>query len=238
MNIENLKKVPAADLIYVAPSHQYPIGGILPAARRISLLQYADEKDAYVIEDDYDSEFRYKGETLQALRNLAPERVIYIGSFSKIFSPSLRIGYMIPPYPLCGPIINQMELSNDWVNTTLQLALAEFINQKHLDKHIYQMKKIYENKRKRLMQCITDAFGNTVKISGENAGLHLLAGFPREFTEKDKEAVAREGLDMDFVEDYSIIKGNYKKELVLGYGELSYAQMEEGIRRLKKALKG
>ncbi len=236
MDVTQLKKGAGIDLIYVVPSHQYPIGGILPAARRISLIQYAREMNAYIIEDDYDSEFRYKGEALQALRNLDSERVIYIGSFSKIFSPSLRLGYMILPENLYGGVVSQMELLNNWVNLTCQLAMAEFIKQKYLDKHIYQMKKLYEKKRKYLMKCLTDTFGDKIKISGEYAGLHLLVSFNRKFSDRDVQKFVEYGLEIDLVEDYAIIKGKHSNELVLGYGGLSMSQIEEGIRRMRNAL--
>lgn len=236
MDISSLRQLDRMDLIYVVPSHQYPIGGVLPAARRISLLQYASEQQAYVIEDDYDSEFRYKGETLQALRNLDPERVIYLGSFSKIFSPILRLGYMILPKHLCNTVIRQMELSNLYVNPTIQLAMAEFINRKLLDKHIYKMKKLYEGKRIHLMECLRSTFGEHIKISGEYAGMHLLATFDREFGYKDIIAMFRNGVDIDLVEDYAVIKGGHRNQLVLGYGELSLARIEEGVHRLKAAI--
>ena len=236
MEIEALKMIPKTDLIYVVPSHQFPIGGILPVARRIALLQYANWQNAYVIEDDYDCEFRYRGEPLQPLRNLDPERVIYCGSFSKIFSPALRIGYMIVPHHLCVMLMKQMELSNQWVNPTLQLALAELLSNKYLDKHIYKIKKVYEKKRLYLMKCIEEAFGTHAKVSGEYAGLHLLFKYHRDFTVKDTQSLEEGGVIVDFVENYSIVKGNHQNELVLGYGELSFSEIEEGVKRLKIAL--
>lgn len=236
MQVEALHKIPNTDLIYVVPSHQFPIGGILPVARRIALLQYAKEQNAYVMEDDYDCEFRYKGEPIQPLRNLDPERVIYLGSFSKIFSPSLRIGYMIVPHHLCDIVTRQMELSNQWVNSTLQLALAEFLELKYLDKHIYKMKKVYEKKRLHLIKCIEKEFGAHAKVSGEYAGLHLLFQYERNFTDQDIQSLEDAGVIVDFVENYSIIKGNHKNELVLGYGELSNSEIEEGVKRLRMAL--
>lgn len=236
MEVDSLREIGKADLIYVVPSHQYPIGGVLPAARRVSLLQYACDQGAYIIEDDYDSEFRYKGEVLQALRNLDPERVIYLGSFSKIFSPALRLGYMILPEQLCEAVIRQMELSNCYVNPTLQLAMAEFINQKLLDRHIYKMKKLYESKRIYLIECLKNYFGERISISGEYAGMHLLATFDRELGENDILAMQNNGVDIDLVEDYAILKGKHRNQLVLGYGELSLTQIEEGVRRLKASL--
>lgn len=236
IDIKYLKSCPDADLIYVVPSHQYPIGGVLPAVRRIALLQYANEQNSYIIEDDYDCEFRYSGEPLQPLRNLDPERVIYCGSFSKIFSPTLRIGYLILPYSLCTAINQMMDATNLWVNPTIQLALANFLEQKYMDKHVYKMKKVYERKRRHLMDCIQRTFGTSVEMSGEYAGLHLLFRFERDFTEKDAEAFRCLGVDAEFVEEYSVVKGKHKNELVLGYGNLSFEEIEEGVKRLKAAI--
>lgn len=236
MNINRLRELEGIDLLYVVPSHQYPLGGVLPAARRIALIGYASEQNAYVIEDDYDSEFRYKGEALQALRNLDPERVIYIGSFSKIFSPAIRLGYMILPKSLLEPVIKQIELSNQWVNTLVQLAMAEFINQRWMDKHIYRMRKLYENKRLHLMKCLEEAFGGCIRISGEYAGLHLLVSLDRELTDTDRSMLESHRIDIDFVEDYCMLKGKHRNQLVLGYGELTLEQIDDGVKRLKTAL--
>lgn len=236
MDINDLRRYTGVNIIYVVPSHQYPIGGVLPVARRIELLQYASSQNAYVIEDDYDSEYRYKGEVIQALRNLGPDRVIFVGSFSKIFSPSLRLGYMILPENLCDKVVQQMEFSNLCANNIEQLAMAEFINQRLLDKHIYHMKKLYEGKRIHLMKCLTAAFEERIKLSGEYAGLHLLVTFDRDLDDRNLQSMEQNGVEADFVEEYAILKGKHKNKLVLGYGELSYPQIEEGVRRLKEAL--
>jgi GntR family transcriptional regulator/MocR family aminotransferase len=236
MDINSLNKLMGIDLVYVVPSHQFPIGGVLPVPRRIALLQYASKQNAYVIEDDYDSEFRYKGEALQAMRNLDQERVIYLGSFSKIFAPSLRLGYMILPTHLIEQVTDQLQESNLWVNTIEQLALAEFMDEHLMDKHIYKMRKLYENKRKYLIGCLTASFGKRISISGEYAGLHLLVSFDRELTERDLTRIEDIGVEADYVEEYTLVKGQHKNRFVLGYGALSLAQIEEGVTRLQKAL--
>ncbi len=238
MDIESLYKLASVDLIYVVPSHQYPLGGVFPAPRRISLLQYASERNAYIIEDDYDSEFRYKGEALQALRNLNQERVIYIGSFSKIFTPALRMGYMILPTHLCEPVTYQLQESNLWVNPIEQHAMAEFINQRLMDRHIYKMRKLYEHKRLHLIRCLKEAFGDRISISGEYAGLHLLVSFERELTETDSRNIEDQDVEVDFVEEYALNKGGHTHQIVLGYGGLSLIQLTEGVQRLKNALGG
>jgi GntR family transcriptional regulator/MocR family aminotransferase len=237
MDINSLCRLSNIDLIYVVPSHQYPIGGVLPVSRRIALLQYASDQNAYVIEDDYDSEFRYKGEVLQAMHNLDQERVIYLGSFSKIFAPSLRLGYMILPAHLVEQVTCELQESNTYVSTIDQLAMARFMEEYHMDNHIYKMKKLYENKRKYLMRSLSEAFQEHISISGEYAGLHLLISFDRDLTEKDLKAIDDIGIEADYVEEYALVKGQHKNRLVLGYGALSIEQIDDGVARLKKALK-
>lgn len=237
MDVDSLNDQKNIDLIYVVPSHQYPIGGVFPVSRRIALLQYASDKNAYVIEDDYDSEFRYKGEALQAMQNLDQERVIYLGSFSKIFAPSLRLGYMILPTHLVEQVSYQLQESNLWVNPIDQLAMARFMEELQMDKHIYKMRKLYENKRKHLIHCLTEAFQDCIRISGEYAGLHLLVSFDRELTERDFKAMEEARVEADYVEEYALVKGQHKNQLVLGHGALSLSSIEEGVIRLYKALK-
>lgn len=236
MDVENLRSLDSVNLIYVVPSHQFPLGGVFPAPRRISLLQYASENNAYIIEDDYDSEFRYKGEALQALRNLNQEYVIYIGSFSKIFTPALRMGYMILPAHLCEPATYGLHDLNFWVNPIEQHAMAEYMNQRLMDRHIYKMRKLYEHKRLHLLYCLEEAFGKRISISGEYAGLHLLVSFERELTEADRRNIEELDVEVDYVEDYTMVKGRHTNQIVLGYGGLSPAQITEGVRRLRQAL--
>lgn len=233
---DKLYELENVNLIYTVPSHQFPIGGVLPAKRRLLLLSYAVEKNTYVIEDDYDSEFRYKGEALQALHNLNPERVIFVGSFSKIFSPYIRLGYLILPFQLCPAIVNQIEHSNLWTNTAIQLAMAELLNRKYIDRHTYRMKKIYEEKRIYLMKKFYEVFGDRISISGEFAGLHFLVSFDKRIGDEEVQRMKSLGVEADLVEDYALIKKNHENMLVIGYGNLSFSQMDVGVHRLKQAI--
>lgn len=222
--------------VYVVPSHQFPIGGVLPVARRVELLQYAADKDAYVIEDDYDGEIRYEGDPIQPLQRLNAERVIYLGSFSKIFSPALRIAYLILPWQLRDKVVHRMELTNVWSGTIEQLALVRLLEERLLDKHIYRMKKLYEGKRRLLMLCLKQQFGEHVTVSGENAGMHLLASFKRSLTNEDLHRFTELGVEADGVESFALTKGRHCHQLVLGYGNLTEREIHEGVLRLKRAL--
>lgn len=222
-------------LIYAAPSHQYPLGGVLPIARRIALLDYAQRHDAYIIEDDYDSEFRYQGEPIQSLWSLGDERVIYLGSFSNVFSPSLRMAYIIVPQHLTKKLNDMLAQLNVWAGVIEQIALARLIESKQFDRHIYRMKRLYDSKRKILIKSLACAFGSSIKISGELAGLHMLVSFENDITEEVKRAISGEGVAVDYAEGYAVIKGRHKNSLVMGFGDLDRERIEEGVKRLKKS---
>ncbi len=223
-------------LIYVAPSHQYPLGGVLPAKRRIALLEYARMHSAYVIEDDYDSEFRYRGEPIQSLWHLDSERVIHLGSLSNVFSPALRIAYIIVPSELADPVRQLMHTLHISMNAIEQMAVARVMETKLLDRHVYQMKKRYEAKRKHTIACLNAAFGSAITISGDDAGLYLMVTFPRRLTQQDFVAFEKAGIDADYVEDYALIKGRHENQLVIGFGNLSMEMITQGVARLKEAL--
>lgn len=223
-------------LIYVAPSHQYPLGGVLPIARRLALLEYAKRHNAYIIEDDYDSEFRYHGEPIQSLWSLDDERVIYLGSFSNVFTPSLRMAYVIIPETLKRSMADLLDRLNIWVGAIEQMALSRIIESKQFDRHVYRMKRLYDSKRRLLIDCLRAAFGQRIQITGELAGLHMLVSLDREITYKDRALLAENGVEVDYAEDYAVVKGRFKNMLVLGFGNLEKSEIEEGVNRLKRSL--
>jgi GntR family transcriptional regulator/MocR family aminotransferase len=225
------------NLIYLVPSHQFPIGSILPIRRRLDLIAYARRQGAYIIEDDYDSEFRFDGEPIQPLQKLAPDHVIYMGTFSKTFSPGIRLGFMLVPEKLVEPIRRLKEQFNMLTPALIQLAMARFIESKAYDRHIFKMKKVYETKRKLLMTLLQEAFGKDVRISGANAGLHLLLEFKgRDISPTDLEHLKSEGIIVDRVEEYTLREGDHRNQLVLGYGGLSNEEITRGVEILRKVL--
>jgi len=162
---------------FVTPSHQFPLGEILPIQRRIQLIQLARMLGTYIVEDDYDSEFRYGGEPISSLQGLDPERVVYIGTFSKILSPALRIGYLVLP-PTLVQRCRELKWFYDLHTPSLeQITLARFIHNGSLDLHIRKMRKLYMRRRQCLKSCLKEAFGDQVSITGDSTGLHLIAAF-------------------------------------------------------------
>lgn len=236
MQTNKLWGMPSPKLIYTVPSHQFPTGAILPIVRKLELLRFAQETDSYIIEDDYDSEFYYQGLPIQSLFNLDSKRTIYLGTFSKIFSPAIRLGYLILPDELIDKAANLADQLNIRAETLSQLAMAYFINNRLLDKHIYKMKRHYASKRRFLIDCLRNNFENKIVISGENAGIHLMAAFERDFTEDHFITFYNNGVIVDSVEDFAMVKGHYKNRLILGYGNLNLSQLEAGVKILKQSL--
>lgn len=223
--------------IFVTPSHQFPFGSIMSIGRRLQLLDYARSTGSYIIEDDYDSEFRYGGMPVRALRELDAERVIYVGTFSKNLYPSLRLGYMVAPQELIEPIMQLKRMTDMQCPTLTQLTLARFINEGHLERHILRMKRIYGKRRTHLISALTDTFRDKVQISGDAAGLHLIATWP--------------GINADLLtaiqleehrikiypaERYTICKDQYNESLIMGFGNVTESQITEGVQALSQFL--
>lgn len=228
-------KIPS--FIFVTPSHQFPLGSILPIQRRIQLIQYARATQCYIVEDDYDSEFRYDGEPISSLQGLDPERVIYVGTFSKNLSPALRLGYLVLPQALIEQCRN-LKWFNDLHTPSLdQRILARFIEEGLLERHIRKMRKVYMNRREILRKALVREFGEAVKISGDSTGLHLIAEFTKvEFTQDLLERLLQNNVKVYPVELHTIQKDRHRNKVILGYGNLREEKIDEGVMRLKAAL--
>jgi GntR family transcriptional regulator / MocR family aminotransferase len=222
-----------AGAVYVTPSHQFPLGGILPADRRAALIRFARQNGRYVIEDDYDSEFRYAGTPVAPLYCLDQQQVIYVGTFSKILFPALRIGYVILPRPLQARwriLRTYADIQNPPFE---QAALAEYLRSRKLDRHIQKMRRLYGQKRKILLQTIEEVFGTGWKAWGDAAGLHLALEFPgKYFDEQFLTRCEQRNLRVTPVEQYSNVKGSHLDKLLLGYGHLEPDEIRAGIRLL------
>ncbi|WP_221566593.1 PLP-dependent aminotransferase family protein [Alkalihalobacillus sp. TS-13] len=222
--------------IFVVPSHQFPLGGTLPIQRRIQLIEYAREHNAYIVEDDYDSEFTYEGIPVASMQGLDPENVIYVGTFSKILSPSLRIGYMVLPWGLVRQIRQKKWYLDRHTGTIDQMVLAHFIKEGYLDRHVRRMKGIYKQRRKAMVHSISKHFSN-FKIHGKAAGMHLVLELEGvDFTEKLVNRIKDQGVIVYPIKPYAISKRKHKNKIVMGYGSLTEDLIEEGVSRIKTVL--
>jgi GntR family transcriptional regulator/MocR family aminotransferase len=223
-------------MIYITPSHQFPTGATLPIQRRVSILQYARSHATYVVEDDYDSEFRFDAPPISSLQGLEPSCVIYIGTFSKTLFPSLRIGFVILP-PALVARGRELKWFSDLHNSSPdQLVLARFIADGHFARYVHLMGKVYARRRAALVGALDRAFGSGVRVLGSPAGIHLCARFAGvRFTRSVVEAIDRAGVVVYPAEAHAIRKGRFTDTLLFGYGMLDIPRIEEGIVLLGRA---
>jgi GntR family transcriptional regulator/MocR family aminotransferase len=230
----------AIRLAYVTPSHQFPTGVVLPIARRLELLEWASRAGAFIIEDDYDSEYRYDGPPLQALAGLDREgRVIYVGTFSKILFPALRLGYLVLPEVLVEPVVAAKAVGDTGTAILEQLVLADFISMGHFDRHLRRTNASNAARRNALVAAIHKEFRERAQVCGANAGLHLLVwlkgsrgGMIADVHGKAEKA----GVGLYAVESF-YLKPPKRTGVVLGYAPLPESEIREGIRCLAAALK-
>jgi len=224
-------------VLHITPSHQFPSGIIMPINRRMQLLSWANkDDDRYIIEDDYDSEFRFEGRPIPALQSLDSNgRVIYLGTFSKCFSPSIRIAYMVLPDELIKIYRKDFSFLACTVSRTTQQALFKFIEEGYFERHLNKMRNLYKKKREFLINLINKYFSNT-EIIGTNSGLHLLLKVNNGMSEKELIKKAEENKIRILGLSNSYIDSNMETSTVfLGYASLSNEEMEEAVILLKKA---
>ncbi len=192
MQAERLKDS-GADLAYVMPSHQYPLGIVMPMKRRMELIRWANEKEGrFIIEDDYDSEFRYKGKPIPALQGHdATGRVVYLGTFSKSIAPAIRVSYMVLPQELLSIYKNVCGFMRCTVPKPDQMVVEQFIRQGHYERHLNKMRALYKGRHDVLLAHLKP-LTPYCRISGEHAGVHLLLTFPAGKTEAELIQVAAE----------------------------------------------
>jgi GntR family transcriptional regulator / MocR family aminotransferase len=236
INPDGLSQENPPAFIFVLPSHQFPMGVTLTIQRRIQLIEYAREHNCYIVEDDYDSEFTYEGTPVHSVQGLDPGKVIYVGTFSKILSPGLRIGYVVLPKELIEPF-KKMKWYTDRHHASLeQLILTKFMKEGHFDRHIRKMKRIYKQRREALVESLKSQFPECV-ILGQAAGMHLVVEIPRVSIHQPLiEWIQNYGVQVYSVNHYSLVKNVHVNKMVLGYGSLPLEKIEEGVRRLKEAI--
>ena len=226
-----------ARVVFVTPSHQFPTGVILPLARRLALLKWAKRRNAVVVEDEYDGEFRYEGQPLESLQGLDREgRVIYIGTFSRTVFSALRIGYLIAPKRLVQAFTAAKWLCDRHTSTLEQATLAEFISSGMYERYLRRVRRRNSSRREALMGAIRTYLGNRVEVTGDGSGAHVVLWPRRRIGE---EAViskaAAHGVRVYGISAYCLAKPP-RTGIMLGYSRLGEAQIREGIRRLGEVL--
>jgi GntR family transcriptional regulator/MocR family aminotransferase len=223
-------------LIFTTPSHQFPTGVVLPINRRIEMIKYAQKYTTYIVEDDYDSEFRFDGDPIQSMQYLDPEKVIYVGTFSKTLIPALRIGYIVLPDKLLHKIEEIKYVADLHSPNFEQIALAKFIETGLFERHINKMRRLYLKKRNYLIQCLKKEFGDQVTITGAQTGMHFVATFKNvTFDEALMNKISENNIEISamnkhYIEDNSA--PHIDNTLIFGYGNTKIEQMEKGIRLL------
>ena len=238
LDVEALPPRARPGFIYVTPSHQFPLGVTMPIQRRAGLLEYARARGAWVVEDDYDSEFRYDSPPISSIQGLDPSRVVYIGTFSKTLCPALRVGYIVLPPELVNRG-REVKWFTDLHNSSVeQLVLARFMAEGHFLRHVHAMKKVHRAHRKVLVDALRRRFGDGVEVLGSAAGLHLCARFRgTRFTGALLARILKAGAKVYPVEEHAIRKGRWSDTLILGFGMLTPARIEEGVRILAACIR-
>ncbi len=227
---ENLK------LLYVTPSHQYPTGVSLTLPRRLDLLSWAGRSGTVLIEDDYDSEYRYKGKPIPALAGIdSGASVIYIGTFSKVLLPALRLGYLVVPRDLIDVFSRAKWLMDRHSSLIQQQVLSDFILEGHLERHIRRMRAIYGQRRQLMIKVLQGLFEKSVTIYGENAGINMLVRLRTDVPDDVLVKRAR-NLGVGLVSTRNMYLGDAPHgEFLLNYGSLKEEQIVEGLTRLRSA---
>ena len=235
------RTAPRPKLICVAPSHQYPLGMTMSVARRLALLDYARQVNAWIFEDDYDSEWRYAGRPLAAMQGLDRDgRVLYAGTFSKILFPSIRLGYVVLPEQLMGPFLAARQSLDDQPAVLAQPALAAFVASGHLAAHLRRQRRRYRARQELLLSAARRHLGDLLEVAPDPGGMHLVGYLHADLAHRmnDQEASCRAaavGIAAPALSSHWI--GQAKREgLLLGYTALPERQIDAVVSRLAKAL--
>lgn len=224
-----------ADAVVVTPAHQFPTGAILSAERRAALIDWAENADRLIVEDDYDAEYRYDRGAVGALQGLAPERVLHIGSASKRLAPGMRLAWLLTPSWLTWQLTSMKAVEDAGTEVIGQLALHNFIARGELDRHIRRMRLRYQSRRETLLASLARSLPQARAV-GTAAGLHELIELPEDIQESGLiAAAARHGVG---IEGLSMHRFTHEGPpgIILGYGNLSEPAIEHGIRLIAKAI--
>ncbi len=232
-----------AEVVVVTPAHQFPAGVVMSSERRAALLEWAEDEDALIVEDDYDSELRYDRVPVGALQGLAPERVLHLGSASKRLAPALRTGWMLSPSWLSGALTYEQGLTTGAPPALEQLALADFIARGELDRHLRRMRLRYRTKRRALIDELTRVLPDA-ELTGISAGLHVLVLLPAGADESAVLHAAAEGgvwleglsAHMPAARTGDGATAPARAGILLGYANLTRSDIERGVAAIAGAV--
>jgi len=233
----NRLKAGSASIAYVTPSHQLPLGYVMPVANRLALIEWAESGGGYLIEDDYDSELRYQGNPIPSLQGLRPTgNIIYSGTFSKILSPALRLSYLVLPYPLLERYRRLYQGYNSSVSLVEQRAMVCFMERGHWERHIRRMRTVYKKKHDLLLRLVETCFGSRAVVIGQGAGLHVVIRLPGTvYSELEiMERARQEGIRLVQFSEFHVAGHPEAVTLMLGFGGLTASELEQGITLLSR----
>ncbi|VVE33904.1 DNA-binding protein [Pandoraea communis] len=221
-------------LVYVTPSHQYPLGSVLSAARRLDLIAQARHHGSWILEDDYDSEFRHQGEPIAAMQGMVPDSpVVYVGTFSKTMFPALRLGFLILPATLATQARDALDELLRGGHRFEQLAMADFIRSGQFARHLGRMRRLYRERQTALRDALASYFDPAYAVIGERCGLHLTVRLDPAFPDKAIVAAAqREGIGPRALSSFALDPLPTDNGLVIGYGDTDASRIPSLIKRL------
>ena len=227
----------AVDAVVLTPAHQFPAGGVLSPRRRAALLQWARDRDAIVVEDDYDAEYRYDRDPVGALQGMAPERVVYAGSASKTLAPAVRLGWLVLPPALAAPVARGQARAGSGAALLDQLALSRFLASGELDRHLRRMRRRYRSRRDVLLAAV-QAHLPGAEVEGIAAGLHAVVRLPRGCDERATVAAARErGIAVEGLAEFRRTRAApAPAALVLGYANLPEDAITRAVAELAEVV--
>jgi GntR family transcriptional regulator / MocR family aminotransferase len=233
---EGYARCPDARLAYVTPSHQFPLGVTMSHGRRRQLLQWAQQADAWIIEDDYDSEYRYTGRPIPSLQGLDESgRVIYLGTFSKVFFPALRLGYIVAPPALVEPLTNAKRVMGFHPPVLEQIAMTSFIARGEFTRHIRRMRGLYAERRDYLLSCAAQYLGGKLRLERTPSGLHLVGWLPEAADEWELAKLADQHGVIVFPLSAFRLGASSRRGLVLGFAAFGEAEIEQAVQKLARA---
>jgi GntR family transcriptional regulator / MocR family aminotransferase len=234
---EIIRRGGTARAVYVTPSHQYPMGTTMSATRRMLLLNWAARSGAWIIEDDYDSEYRFGSRPIASLQGLDTDaRVIYVGTFSKVMFPALRLGYVVVPKDLVPAFSAARDAADIFSSTLYQAVMTDFIREGHFARHIRRMRMLYMDRRSTLIKAIQSQMGDLLEVIGDAAGMHLLALLPPGMNDVKVSRHAAQRRISVMPLSSCCLEPPARGGLILGYGGVNPHQIYDGIRRLRMSV--